>query len=125
MNFIVAIFDGLVEFIRRNPITSLVILVLAIAAPSVLKGVAVFILYFVLGMVVLLFVLLFLFRWRIYRLRREVEEQIHAQGGFNQEQQEDASEGEVRVYKTEATPDKRVSKDVGDYVEFEETEDQK
>ena len=30
-------------------------------------------------------------------------------------------EGEVKVYRTSETPEKRVSEDVGDYVEFEET----
>ena len=32
-------------------------------------------------------------------------------------------EGEVKVYKTSETPEKRVSRDVGDYVEFEETKE--
>ena len=32
-------------------------------------------------------------------------------------------EGEVKVRKTSGAPEKRVSKDVGDYVEFEETKE--
>ena len=34
-------------------------------------------------------------------------------------------EGEVKVRKTSGAPEKRVSKDVGDYVEFEETKEPK
>ena len=32
-------------------------------------------------------------------------------------------EGEVKVYRTSETPEKRVSESVGDYVEFEETKE--
>ena len=42
MNFILAIIDSLVGFVQRNPLTVLVILILAIAAPALLKGVALF-----------------------------------------------------------------------------------
>ena len=44
-------------------------------------------------------------------------------GGFGSpfaEQPRKEREGEVKVHKTPGTPEKRVSKDVGDYVDFEE-----
>ena len=50
------------------------------------------------------------------------------QGGFRQrnsgspfaDRERRGREGEVRVHRTAGTPEKRVSKDVGDYVDFEE-----
>ena len=38
MNFLTAIIDGLVRFVQRNPLTTLVILILAIGAPALLRG---------------------------------------------------------------------------------------
>lgn len=127
MNFLTAILDGLVEFVRRNPLTCLIILLLAVGAPAVLKGIAVFVLYFVLGCLVLGLVLVSLFRWRIYRMRRQMEEQF-GQGAaqepfrepFGSASHQRTPEGEVKIYRTSETPEKKVSKNVGDYVEFEE-----
>ncbi len=133
MGFLTAIIDALAEFVRRNPIFTLIIVVLALTAPALLKGIALFVLYLVLGFLVLVFLVSLLFRWRIRRVQRQMEEQFGA-GGFggagfgsgrgaraegNQRQQE----GEVKVYRTSETPEKRVSEDVGDYVEFEETKE--
>ena len=53
MNLFMAIINAVTGFIRRNPLTCLVILILAVAAPAVLKGIAVFILYFLLGLLLL------------------------------------------------------------------------
>ena len=36
MNFLTAIIDGLVRFVQRNPLTTLVILILAVGAPALL-----------------------------------------------------------------------------------------
>lgn len=128
MNVFMAIIDAVAGFIRRNPLTCLVILILAVAAPAVLKGIAVFILYFVLGLILLASLLLFLFRWRIYKVRKQMEDQFGPQPGFGGERftgqhAHTRQEGEVKVFKTQGTPEKRVSTDVGDYVEFEETKD--
>lgn len=127
MNFLTAIIDGLVEFVRRNPLTCLIVVVMALVAPAVLKGIAVFFLYLILGIVVLVFVVTLLFRWRIYKVRKQMEEQFGPEGfgtPFGAERQP-AQEGEVKVYKTSETPEKKVSGNVGDYVEFEETKTEK
>lgn len=131
MNFLLAIVDSLVGFVQRNPLTTLIILILALGAPALLKGIALFILYFFMGLVLLIVILLLAFRWRIYKVRKQMEEQFGE--GFSQqgrprsgfgapfaEQPPKQREGEVKIYKTSETPEKRVSKDVGDYVEFEE-----
>lgn len=121
-----AIVDALIGFVQRNPLTVLVILILALGAPALLKGIAMFVLYFVLGIVLLGAVLLFSLRWRIGRMQREMEEQMR--GGFGGGEPfggrpRTEKEGEVKVHKTADAPQKRVSKTVGDYVEFEETTD--
>lgn len=132
MNLLTAILDGLVEFVRRNPLTCLIILFLAIGAPAVLKGIAMFVLYFVLGCLLLVLVLVSLFRWRIYKVRKQMEEQFGQgagqdpfRGPFAGASRQQAPEGEVKIYRTSETPEKRVSKDVGDYVEFEEEKEEK
>ena len=138
MNFFTAIIDSLVGFVQRNPLTTLLIVILALGAPALLKGIALFILYFLMGIVVLAIVLMLVFRWRIYKVRKQMEEQfgegfgVQTRGGFRQrnsgspfaERERRGREGEVRVHKTAGTPEKRVSKDVGDYVDFEEEKEQ-
>lgn len=133
MGFLTAIIDALAEFVRRNPIFTLIVVVLALTAPALLKGIALFVLYLVLGFLVLVFLVSLLFRWRIRRVQRQMEEQFGA-GGFGgagygsgrsarTEGSRRQQEGEVKVYRTSETPEKRVSEDVGDYVEFEETKE--
>lgn len=74
MNLFTAILDGAVAFVRRNPLFCLLILMLALFAPSVLGGIAMFVLYFILGIILLVVVLMLVSR--IYRLRQQVEEQF-------------------------------------------------
>ena len=116
MNLLIAIIDGIVGFIRRNPLFCLLIFLLALFAPSVLGGIAMFVLYALLGLVVLAIILLLSFRWRIYRMRKDLEDQFGGQsfgpGG--------SGEGEIHIRKTKGAGEKRVRKDVGDYIEFEE-----
>lgn len=126
MKFLMALIDALVGLVQRNPLTVLLIVVLALAAPALLKGIALFILWFLLGLVVLVVVSMLIFRWRINAVRRQMEERFG--GGFGPQdagapfaQGQKSREGEVKVYKTSGTPDKKVSSDVGDYVDFEET----
>ena len=136
MNFILAIIDSLAGFVQRNPLTMLLIVILALGAPALLKGIALFILYFLMGLVILVVVLMLAFRWRIYKVRKQMEQQF-GEGfdprnfggqGFGSPfagESRKGREGEVKVRKTSGAPEKRVSKDVGDYVEFEETKEPK
>ncbi len=135
MNYLNALLDALIGFVKRNPILVLVIVLLAFTAPAVLRGLATLILYIILGFAILVVVLLLALRWRIYKVQQQVRDQFGKQQqqtnnqGFNpftQQQQRSQSrpdEGEVTVHKTTATPEKRISKDVGDYVDFEETKE--
>lgn len=137
MKFLMAIVDSLVAFVQRNPLTVLVILLLALVAPALLKGIATFVLYVILGFLLAGVLLLLLFGWRVRSMQRRMEEQLNEQfgrsgqrnassgrGGFRSSRGNASSrrrEGEVHVYETSDRPEKRVSEDVGDYVDFEET----
>lgn len=130
MRFLTDLLDTLAGFVRRNPLTVLLILALAVGAPALLRGIALFILYFMLGIVLLVFGVFVWFRWRIRRVQRQMEEQFGAGNagpeGFGspfagRRSRSAGREGDVKVYKTADAPEKRVSSDVGDYVEFEET----
>lgn len=130
MKFLIALIDALVGFVQRNPLTVLVIIILALGAPALLKGIALFVLYLLAGIVVLGVVAALLLRRRMNRIRRQMEEQFSdfaGQGPFREPfagERTTAREGEVKVHKTPETPEKRVSKSVGDYVEFEETKEE-
>lgn len=134
MNFFSALIDSLVNFVRRNPLTVLLIVVLALTAPALLRGLATLILYLVLGFVLFIVVVLVMMRWRLHKVQQQVrqqfeEQQRHAAGGFSSfygtggrtRRSNPTTEGEVKIRQSGATPEKRISEDVGDYVEFEET----
>ncbi len=130
MNFLTALFDGISLIIRRNPITILVIVLLAIVAPSLLKGVAIVALYIIMGLVTLIAAIALSLRWKIRKLQKQAAESasqggFSGQGGFNSQQTKEQSteEGEVKIYKTSTTPEKKINNKVGDYVEFEETKE--
>ena len=132
MRFLIVFVDALVAFVRRNPLTVLALAVLALVAPSLFRGLAAFVLYIFLGTVLLCVLLALLFRWRLYRLRRDMEGQFRGFGeggdpfsgaGDPFARRRSAREGEVKVHRTADAPDKRVASDVGDYVEFEETKE--
>lgn len=129
MNFITAFFDSLVAFVRRNPLTVLLIVLLGLTAPALLRGLATLILYAILGFLLLVVVLALSLRWRIRKVQRQMQEQFgpdyheHTGASYRWTNRKRHDEGEVRIHKTSATPEKRVSAEVGDYVEFEETKE--
>lgn len=140
MKFLTAIIDALADFVRRNPLTTLIIVILPLVAPALLKGIAAFVLYFLLGIVVFALVMGLWLRWRIAQARRRMEEQFGEQfgggtpfgteGSYGRESRREgpfgrgsrsSREGEVKIYVTSEAPEKRVAHGVGDYVDFEET----
>ena len=123
-------FDSIINFIQRNPLTTIIFVMLLVFAPSafgvLVIGVAVVVL-------LLLAVPLFML-FRLRRLSRKSEQQARQggqQGGFytytNSSTGSNArsSEGEVRVHSTSGQPQKRVNDNVGDYVDFEEVKENK
>lgn len=133
MNIFRQIIEGLFEFVRRNPLFCLMVVMLALLAPSLLTGIALLVLYLLLGLVLFGVVILLMIRWRFRRLQRRMEEQMRGasqrgpgQGyGPGRGSSSRPAEGEVRVHITSETPSKRISEDVGDYIEFEETPEKK
>lgn len=142
MNFLTLFFQSIVNFVRRNPLLVLLLVILAVGAPSLLRGIASFIFIFIGGILLLLFIFALVMRWRIYKLQRQMQDQFkRAAGGpdafytfYNQARQQqqqqqqqqqrrnaNPAEGDVRVHKTGDVPEKRISGNVGDYVDFEET----
>lgn len=140
MRFLTDIIDALAGFVQRNPLTVLVIVILALGAPALLKGIAAFILYFLLGLVVFALVMGLWLHWRIEKARRRMMEErfdeqfggetfrsessygreTHREGPFGRSSRS-SREGEVKIYVTSEAPEKRVAHGVGDYVDFEET----
>lgn len=127
MNIFSAIIDSIVGFVQRNPLTTIILIMLMVFAPSALGAI-------VIGVGIALLVLLLIPIFMLYRLRRagrKFEEQMREQarqGGFynntkQQHQQQDT--GNVKVYTTNEQPRKRINDDVGDYVDFEEVEQPK
>lgn len=131
MNWIFAIIDAIVEWIRRNPLTFILLVMLAVFVPSAFGAILIAI-----AVAALLLLAIPIFGiWKLRRISKKMEEQAHQQGfsgqgfggqgfgrqGFTQERRTRTSnEGEVRVYSTDEATEKRVSDKVGEYVDFEE-----
>ncbi|MDE5622758.1 MAG: DUF4834 domain-containing protein [Alistipes sp.] len=132
MGFLTSIIEALARFVQRHPLTTLFIVVLALIPSALLRGIALFVLWLVFGLLVLVVAGALFFRWRIRAVQREMERQFgegfgpRPGSGFGSRFAGGAAggrEGEVKVHRTPGAPDKRVSSDVGDYVDFEETEE--
>lgn len=120
MNIFSAILDAMISFIRNNPLTVVIIVMLAVFVPSLFGAV----------LIGLLVVLLLIVAWPVamlLRLRREARrmERDGSARDFGREytsgsrRNSNPDEGEVKIYAT-SVREKRVRSDVGDYVEFEE-----
>ena len=123
-------FESIINYIQRNPLTTIIIVMLLVFAPSAF---GVLIIGIGIAVLLLLAVPLFMF-FRLRRMSRKSEQQTRQggqQGGFytytNSSQRSNArsSEGEVRVHSTSGQPQKRVKDNVGDYVDFEEVKEKR
>lgn len=125
------------NFIKDNPILFLLIFI-AIASPSLFFGALQVIFYIVAGIVILLMILSLVFRAKIRRLQRNMEEQMgqgageaqgsnQAYGSFfgGQSRARSQSDDDVKIYQQSGAGEKKVSEDVGDYVDFEEVEEKR
>lgn len=131
MNFLSALIDSIIDFIRRNPLMTTLIIMLMVFAPSAFGVLFI-------GIMVVLLLLLAIPIFMLFRLRRasrHIEEearrasqQARGQQFYGRQtygQQSQKQEGEVKVYTTSQQPQKRVNDNVGDYVEFEEVKEKK
>lgn len=122
MNLILWIIDAVAGFVKRNPILCLVILILAVGAPSLLAGIASIILYAILALFVIMFLMSLVFRWKIAKLSSDFQQQARHQN--QQYGQNNNREGDVEVHINNPQTGKRFSDNVGDYVDFEEEKNQ-
>ena len=124
MNFLSAIIDSFLGFISRNPLTTIIIVMLLVFAPSFFGALLI-------GVVVLVLILLAIPLFMLFRLRRasrNFQEQARHESQQSYSQQsysQTKNEGDVKVHATTQQPQKRVNDNVGDYVEFEEVKEQK
>lgn len=121
MNFISALFDTIIGFIRRNPLFCLLLLLIAVGAPSLFG----FMLYVVAGIFLVSMISVAVFVWRLRSAQRRMEEEFRNGTGRSTRDARRGSrpEGDVSVHRTVPTPEKKVSDDVGEYVDFEEEHD--
>ena len=129
MNFLSAIIDSFLGFVSRNPLTTIIIVMLLVFAPSVFGVLFI-------GVIVLLLLTLAIPAFLLFRLRRasrnfqeqtrHESQQSYSQREYNQQSySQPKSEGDVKVHATTQQPQKRVNDNVGDYVEFEEVKELK
>ena len=131
MNFLTALIDSIIDFVQRNPLTTTILIMLMVFAPSAFGVLFI-------GIMVVLLLLLAIPIFLLFRLRRasrHIEEearrasqQARGQQFYGRQtygQQSQKQEGEVKVYTTSQQPQKRVNDNVGDYVEFEEVKEKK
>ena len=129
MNFLTALIDSIIDFVQRNPLTTTILIMLMVFAPSAFG--VLFITIIIIGLLLLSIPLFMLFRLR--RASRKIEEEFRQNQQQNHNSQysrkgygrRPANEGEVKVYTTNQQPQKRVSDQVGDYVDFEEVKEHK
>ena len=120
MNFLFAIIDSIVEWIKRNPLTCILLVMIAVFAPGLFGAI-----FIGIGIVVLLLLAIPIIGiFKLRRMSRKIEDEARQQQGFGgfagQNRTRSSNEGEVKVYTTEEATEKRVNDKVGEYVDFEE-----
>ncbi len=120
--------------IIKNNLGLFFVIFIAVVAPQFFVGGLKVILFIVLGIIALLFILGIVFRVKIVNMQKQMQDQMKnggAQnfGGFNpngnNSQTNTTDEGDVKIFTQQGVNEKRVSNNVGDYVDFEEVEEQK
>lgn len=115
------VFSTLWEVIQRNPLTTLFVIMLAVAAPGVLG-------FFALILIIPLLIAVigwFAVMYRVRKVQRDMEDQLnnHARrtGGAGRSDSSRGSasgDGKVTIHVPHHEP--KVSDDVGEYVDFKE-----
>lgn len=126
MNIFSALIDAMASFVRNNPLTVVIIVMLAVFVPSLFGALLIGVL--VLALLLVAWPVIMLFRLR--RMGRRIEEEAARNFGegydpnnrYSRRERGERSAGDVKIY-TASVREKRVKSNVGDYVEFEEVED--
>lgn len=124
MNIFSAIIDAMISFVRNNPLTVVIIIMLAVFVPSLFGAVLIGLLVFLLLLAAWPVVMLLRLRREARRMEQDASRDF-GRGYYTRREQTRSGnrrtngEGEVKVYTT-SVREKRVKSDVGDYVDFEE-----
>lgn len=122
VDFIYKLIDSFVGFVRRNPVLCLVLLFIALASPQMLAGAFKAIIYVIMFFLILMLAIGIYLSYRFNRLRQDAEQKMrNASGSYRSygHNTQQPREGEVSVHQTEPQ-EKKINKDVGDYVDFED-----
>lgn len=122
MDFIYRLIDSFVAFVRRNPFIFLIALFVTLASPQLLAGAFKAIIYAIMFFLILMLAIGLYLSYRINRLRKDAEQTMrNASGSYRNYRQnpQQPREGEVSVHQTEPQ-EKKINKNVGDYVDFED-----
>lgn len=121
------------DIIKSNPLLWFIIF-LAVVAPSFLFGAVKVVIYIILGIILLFIILSAFFSFKIQTMRSRMEDQMRGGAGANQQSpfgqnqrfsgrggnSQKGQEGDVKIFTSAEKQEKKVNKDVGDYVDFEE-----
>ncbi len=118
MNLIKAILTNIWNFIQRNPLTVMLIVLLAFGAPWVL---GIFALILLVPVVLIAVSLVPMIR-SMRHAQRAAEEQYRQSGDASARRNNPHGkrEGDITVVATDMPAPKKVSEDVGEYVDFKE-----
>lgn len=122
MEFIYRLIDSFVAFVRRNPVLCLVLLFIALASPQLVAGAFKAIMYVIMFFLIMMLAIGLYLSYRINRLRQDAEQKMrNASGSYRNygHNTQQPREGEVSVHQTEPQ-EKKINKNVGDYVDFED-----
>lgn len=122
MEFIYRLIDSFVAFVRRNPFIFLIALFVALASPQLLAGAFKAIIYAIMFFLILMLAIGLYMSYRINRLRQDAEQKMRNASGYYRNyghKTQQPREGEVSVHQTEPQ-EKKINKNVGDYVDFED-----
>ena len=109
------------SFIQSNLLTIVLTATFLVAAPQILGVFALI----VARPICVGIVLYLLFAWRMYKIRRHMEEQFREAAGEERPRRErTTSDGNVTIIVPEQH-DKRINDDVGEYVDFKEIKEEK
>lgn len=129
MNIFSAIIDAMISFVRNNPLTVVIIVMLAVFVPSLFGAVLIGALVFLLLLAAWPVIMLVRLRREARRMEQEASSRDFGRGYYTRREQTRSSsrtngEGKVKVYAT-SVREKRVKSDVGDYIDFEEVKEVK
>lgn len=129
MNIFSAIIDAMISFVRNNPLTVVIIVMLAVFVPSLFGAVLIGALVFLLLLAAWPVIMLVRLRREARRMEQEASSRDFGRRYRTRSEQarnngRTAGEGEVKIYAT-SVREKRVKSDVGDYIDFEEVKEVK